>query len=439
MVVQAGKETLTSADRAQPGDVIEYRVDYHNTSKNGVGNVVATLPMPANGVEYILGTDAPRGATASIDGKTFSAIPLMRTVKLPNGQTTMQAVPSPNTDICAGLSETCQRMRTSASARACASSLDEWLDMTRASIIILATIVAALMLPRAAMAAAPAGTTIGNQASATYMDAGSVSRTVTSNAVVTAVQQVASLTLTANNTKTGAIGGQMYFPHTLTNTGNGPDTFTLSPGQSGTVTLTGVAFYADANGDGIPDSSTAITTTGQIASGRVFKLVASGTIPGSAVAGNTNTLTVTATSVFTPATTAANTDSTTVTGNAVIQVSQAIDLTQGPSSGTRTITLNYTNVGNVAAANLTLADLVPSGMTYVANSARWSVTGAGTALTDASNSDSQSGIIYDWNVTTTDKITAVIASVAPGSSGTLTFQASINSKACRRAQTRPPR
>ena len=93
VVVQAGKETLTSADRAQPGDVIEYRVDYHNTSKNGVGNVVATLPVPANGVEFILDTDAPHGAMASIDGKTFSAIPLMRTVKLPNGHTTMQAIP----------------------------------------------------------------------------------------------------------------------------------------------------------------------------------------------------------------------------------------------------------------------------------------------------------------------------------------------------------
>src|SRR5262245_53288316 len=185
------------------------------------------------------------------------------------------------------------------------SRTTKWREaLTPAALILSITFGVALLVAPEAFAAAPAGTTIGNQASATYTDAGSVTRTVTSNAVVTVVQQVASLTLTANNTKTGAIGGQMYFPHTLTNTGNGPDTFTLAPGQSGTVTLTGVAFYADANGDGIPDSSTAITTTGQIASGAVFKFVASGTIPGSAVAGNTNTLTVTATSAFTPATTA---------------------------------------------------------------------------------------------------------------------------------------
>ncbi len=93
VVVQGGKEMETSADRAKPGDVIEYRVEYRNTSKNGVANVIATLPVPANGVEYILDTDAPRGATASVDGETFAPIPLMRTVTLPSGRKAMQPVP----------------------------------------------------------------------------------------------------------------------------------------------------------------------------------------------------------------------------------------------------------------------------------------------------------------------------------------------------------
>ena len=43
----------------------------------------------------------------------------------------------------------------------------------------------------AAAAAPPAGTPIGNQASATYLDATSTTRTVTSNLVTTIVQQVA--------------------------------------------------------------------------------------------------------------------------------------------------------------------------------------------------------------------------------------------------------
>ena len=93
VVLKSGKETLATADKAAPGDVIEYRVDYHNASKHSVGNVLATLPVPATGVEFLPGSEAPRGAIASVDGKTFSPIPLMRTVKLPNGRTETQPVP----------------------------------------------------------------------------------------------------------------------------------------------------------------------------------------------------------------------------------------------------------------------------------------------------------------------------------------------------------
>jgi uncharacterized repeat protein (TIGR01451 family) len=278
-----------------------------------------------------------------------------------------------------------------------------------------------------ALTAAPAGAVIGNQASATYSDASSVSRTVTSNTVVTTVQQVGTLTLSANGAKTISPGGQVYYPQTLVNTGNGNDSFGLTASQSGATTMTTVLFYADANGDGIPDNATPITSTGTLAPGQVFKFVVAGVAPTTAVAGTTNTTTVTATSVFAPSANSSVTDVTTLTGQAVINVTQAIDLTTGPSPSTgRTITVTYTNTGNATAANVTLADLIPSGMTYVANSARWSVTGPSTTLTDASNTDNQSGIIYDFGVTTAGRPTAVIASVAPGASGTVTFQVNVN-------------
>ena len=284
-----------------------------------------------------------------------------------------------------------------------------------------------LAVPGANATPAPAGAVIGNQASATYSDASAVSRTVTSNTVVTTVQQVGSLTLAAPGAKTISPGGQVYYPQTIVNTGNGNDSFLLTAAQSGSTTMTTVLFYADANGDGIPDSATPITTTGTLTPGQTFKFVVAGVTPSTAVVGTTNTTTVTATSVFAPTVSAAVADVTTVSGQAVIAVTQAIDVTTGPSPTTgRTITVAYTNTGNATAVNVTLADLIPSGMTYVANSARWSVTGAGTTLTDASNTDSQSGIIYDFGVTTTGKPTAVIASVAPGASGTLTFQVNVN-------------
>src|ERR1700730_715107 len=91
----------------------------------------------------------------------------------------------------------------------------------------------------------PAGTSIGNQASATYTDASGVSHTVTSNVVQTTVQQVASLTLTQNGAQNATAGSVAYYPHTLTNTGNGSDTFNLTTANSGGFTLSTVQIYAD--------------------------------------------------------------------------------------------------------------------------------------------------------------------------------------------------
>src|SRR3954467_3067984 len=118
--------------------------------------------------------------------------------------------------------------------------------------------------------APPANTSIGNQASATYTDASNTQRTVTSNTVITIVQQVASFTLTTDGqSKPAAPGGQVVFPHTLTNTGNGTDTFTLSAASNagGNFNLTNIALYADFNSDGVPDNSTPITTTGPMTAG----------------------------------------------------------------------------------------------------------------------------------------------------------------------------
>lgn len=61
-------------------------------------------------------------------------------------------------------------------------------------LIVFIVAIAVLMIPSHAIAQTAAGTAIGNQASATYTDSSSVSRTATSNVVTTVVQQVASLT-----------------------------------------------------------------------------------------------------------------------------------------------------------------------------------------------------------------------------------------------------
>ena len=87
-----GKETLQLAERAFPGEVIQYDALYKNQGKQGVHNLQPTLPIPA-GLEYIPQASAPAPAKASLDGKNFEAIPLMRTVTAANGEVKQEPVP----------------------------------------------------------------------------------------------------------------------------------------------------------------------------------------------------------------------------------------------------------------------------------------------------------------------------------------------------------
>src|ERR1700722_17111095 len=291
--------------------------------------------------------------------------------------------------------------------------------------------VAMALVPARGNAQTAAGTTIGNQASATYTDASSVSRTATSNIVTTVVQQVASLQLTANGAKTSSPGSSVFYPHTLINTGNGSDTFTLSlaPAQSGAYTLTGTHIYLDANGDGVPDNFTDLTGTSvTIAAGaaNAFKFVITGTVPAGATAGQTNNFSVTATSVFDNTKSAFDTDVTTVTPNAVININKTMSSNTGAAgSGPYTVTLTYTNTGNNTATTINVGDALPAGMTYVAGSGRWSVTGA-TALTDATGDLQPAAGSPHINYSVTgNTITAIVDQIATGTSGQITFQVNI--------------
>lgn len=305
----------------------------------------------------------------------------------------------------------------------------------RAALAALAVLVAGGLVasaPGTALAAPAAGTVIGNQATATYNDAGGTPRTATSNLVQTTVSQVKSFTLTANGARTASAGQTVYYPHTITNTGNGTDTYSFTspvatggafahtgPGPGGTP-----VYYIDADGNGVPDNFTPISTTGPIAAAGVFRFVVAGTVPGSATNGQTGTITVSVAD-GTP-TTLTNTDTTTV-ANSAVTVTKALSITSGasPNAGPITVTLSYTNSGSAAATNLLVTDVIPTGMTYVANSGRWSVTGA-TVLTDAGAADDQGGIVYDFGVSAAGRVSATIASVPAGFSGTLTFQVSVN-------------
>lgn len=92
VVMSDGQESLVSADKAKPGEVIQYEAVYKNSSKSPVKNIAATVPIPS-GLAFVEGTTKPPAAEASLDGKTFSSLPLVREVKNEAGLLEKQPVP----------------------------------------------------------------------------------------------------------------------------------------------------------------------------------------------------------------------------------------------------------------------------------------------------------------------------------------------------------
>jgi trimeric autotransporter adhesin len=302
---------------------------------------------------------------------------------------------------------------------------------TLSSILGAAAVVGALGiggLTGASLKAAmpPAGSVIGNQASATYTDASNTSRFVTSNATLTVVQQVAGLDLIDPMSKIVSPGGQVTFPHTVTNTGNGIDHFLLSAVDRnvGNINLTGITIYADANGDGIPDNNMPITQTPLLAAGQAFSFLVVATVPGITPNGATEQLRITATSHYNGSVTEFNDDTITVSSNAVIAMNKAVNKPTAVTDEIVTYTLIYQNTGNTTATDLVITDTIEGGKTYVPGSARWSVTGA-TALTDGDDGTQGSGVnLIDFTVVG-NVITARISQVVASQAGSLTFSVKV--------------
>ena len=307
-----------------------------------------------------------------------------------------------------------------------------WGETARQVLVALLVLLAGVMflLGTQAVRAAPlAGTVIGNTATATYNDAGGTARVATSNQVQTTVSQVKSFTLVADGARTAAPGQTVYYPHTITNTGNGSDAYTLGALSSSNfagpnLPHQNMRYFGD--NAGAPDT-VQITATPAIGPGQQFRFWVAGTVPATAVNGNTATINFQAsdTGGNTQPTAPGITDTTTVAAS-VITVNKTLSLTQGtspypvpPATGDILVTLAYTNSGTVAATNVTLTDILPAGMTYVAASGQWN----GAALTDAAGGD-PAGIGFQH---TGGTVSAVISSVPGGFSGNVTFRVTIDS------------
>jgi len=320
-------------------------------------------------------------------------------------------------------------------------------------------------------AAPPANTLIGNQASAAYKDSNGASQLATSNLVQTLVQQVGAFTLTSDNTKSAAGGNTVYAPHTLTNTGNGPDAFTVVITDDTTAAnfnFTKIEVFLDANGDGLPDNTTplcsvippapcSVPAQNVAGNGGTFKFVVAYTVPTGLAAGAVNTAAVVgsppsgSTLGYSP-TSVTNTDTVNVTNLAAFSATKALvtpavlapgnkqwptAFTTGPrSSGACPVTfatitpsascdysvytINYKNTGG-ATGVFFMQDTLPAGFTYVNGSTVWSGNG-GVALTETTGSN---GANVDFAVSG-QSLSARVASVGPNVAGTFSFVVLIN-------------
>src|SRR5215470_4259570 len=109
-----------------------------------------------------------------------------------------------------------------------------------------------------ALAATPAGTLIGNTASATYADSSGTSYTTASNTVVVQVQAVASLTVAPKEAAvnpaldTYAVGTPVTRRFTITNTSNVTDAYTVQSATTTACTITSINFVVPPAGPAIP-------------------------------------------------------------------------------------------------------------------------------------------------------------------------------------------
>ena len=310
-------------------------------------------------------------------------------------------------------------------------------------------IAAALITTPAHAGGVKAGTLIENTASATY-DGGAGPVTIPSNTITVKVDELLDVTVTSRDSgPVSAAPGSAVLTFELTNTGNGPEAYTLTanPAVSGNdfdTTVNGIA--VDTNGNGVYDPGvdqmlTGPATTAAIAADASLTVFVLVTIPGGVADGDQSDVSLLAEAVTgtgAPGTafagqgagggnaivgsTGAN---ATATGSLSVGITD-VDLIKSatvrdPFGGTGIVpgaTITYAIRAEVrgsgSVSDLVVTDAAPADTTYVAGSLKLD----GATLTDAADADAgRSG---------TSGISVDLGTVSGGSSHTVTFQVTID-------------
>jgi uncharacterized repeat protein (TIGR01451 family) len=96
VVDEKGQEQLVVADTAEPGDLVEYQLSYHNSGDQALSGLAITGPVPAN-TEYVAasaGSATPHEQLVSIDaGESFETEPVKRVERQRDGTSREVVVP----------------------------------------------------------------------------------------------------------------------------------------------------------------------------------------------------------------------------------------------------------------------------------------------------------------------------------------------------------
>ena len=310
-------------------------------------------------------------------------------------------------------------------------------------------IAAALITTPAHAGGVKAGTLIENTASATY-DGGAGPVTIPSNTITVKVDELLDVTVTSRDSgPVSAAPGSAVLTFELTNTGNGPEAYTLTanPAVAGNdfdTTVNGIA--VDTNGNGVYDPGvdqmlTGPATTAAIAADASLTVFVLVTIPGGVADGDQSDVSLLAEAVTgtgAPGTAFAGQGAgggnaivgstgadATATGSLSVGITD-VDLIKSatvrdPFGGTGIVpgaTITYAIRAEVrgsgSVSDLVVTDAAPADTTYVAGSLKLD----GATLTDAADADAgRSG---------TSGISVDLGTVSGGSSRTVTFQVTID-------------
>jgi uncharacterized repeat protein (TIGR01451 family) len=297
-----------------------------------------------------------------------------------------------------------------------------------------------------------AGTTISNTAQVTYTDTTGTPVTVPSNRVDLRVDEVLNVTVVSADpgdvaAQPGATNQVLTF--NVTNTGNGPEAFRLSPvnaigGDAFDPTTTSLVL--DTNGNGVYDAGVdTVYNAGSndpvLAPDTSIRVFVLSTVPAAATDGQRGQTDLTAT-----ATTGSGAPGTAFPGlgvggsDAVVGVTTAVGRDDGfyivsaatvafvksasvrdPFGGTTSVpgsVITYTLVATVsgtgALTNVAASDPVPANTTFVPGS----ITLQGAGITDATDADP--------GEFATNRVSVRFGSLAGGQTRTVTFKTTIN-------------